>query len=453
MMRGSMLALIGALTMMQAGAQIRYGAPLVEFNDDGGWCWFEDERAIVAGGKLVFGTIATGGARQGHVEATVYDLNSREAKRLTLHTPTDENDRRQWTDDHNSPAFLTLPTGEILTMYAKHGPEEKIYYRISKAGDPAAWGEEQVFVPSPASRVTYSNLHFLSGENAPPGRVFDFFRGLNNTFKPSYAWSDDLGRTWKAGNVFIDVPSKFRHRPYVKYASNGRDSVHFAYTDGHPRDFDNSIYHAVYRAGDLLASSGARIATMEEGMKAPEEGTLVYKGGPDNVAWITDLQLDKKGWPYMVFSVQMNSAGKVPGEGGEDHRYHYARFDGKRWQVAEIAHAGTRIYAREDDYTGLAALHPRDPKTIYISTNADPVTGAPLVSKSDNQRHWEIYRGTTSDYRKWKWEAVTRDSTADNLRPVVPEWESGQTILLWLQGKMRSYTDYTFRVVGMIGKR
>jgi hypothetical protein len=452
-MRGGILALIGALASMQTGAQIRHGAPLIEFNDDGGWCWFEDERAIVAGGKLVFGTIATGGARQGHVEATVYDLKTRESKRVTLHTPADEKDRRQWADDHNSPAFLQLPSGEILTLYAKHGPEEKIYYRISKPGDPLVWGDEQVFVPSPTSRVTYSNLHMLTSENAPRGRIYDFYRGFNNSFKPSFAWSNDLGRTWSAGGVFIDVPTKFRHRPYVKYASNGRDSVHFAYTDGHPQDFDNSIYHAVYRAGDLLGSDGARIRSMKDGLEAPEEGTLVYKGGAEHVAWITDLQLDKKGRPYMVFSVQMNSAGKPPGQGGEDLRYHYARFDGKRWQAAEIAYAGTRIYPSQEDYTGLAALHPGDPKTIYISTNADPVTGAPLISKSDNQRHWEIYRGTTRDYRKWNWEAITRDSKADNLRPVVSSQDSKQTILLWLQGKMRAYTDYTFRVVGMIGKR
>lgn len=445
-----LLIFLGAASMP---AQIRHGAPLIEFNDDGGWCWFEDERAIVVGGKLIFGSIATGRARQGHVEATIFDLKSRQAQRITFHSPTDDRDRRQWADDHNSPAFLRLPSGEFLSMYAKHGPEEKIYYRLSRPDDPYNWGDEQVFVPSATSRVTYSNLHFLSGENSPAGRVYDFFRGLDNSFKPSYAFSDDRGRSWKTGNVFIDVPSKFRHRPYVKYASNGRDTIHIAYTDGHPRNFDNSIYHVVYRSGDLLQSSGERIRSLNEGLKAPEEGTLVYKGGPDNVAWITDIHLDAKGHPYLVFSVQMNSAGKPDGVAGDDHRYHYARFDGTRWHVAEIAYAGTRIYAGEDDYTGLAALDPHDPNTMFISTNADPATGSPLISKADGQRHWEIFKGTTRDRRKWSWTPITRDSAADNLRPIVPIWDSREIVLLWLQGKMRAYTDYTFRVVGQIGRR
>jgi len=62
-MNKRILIVFGVLAMMPAGAQIRHGAPLIEFNDDGGWCWFEDERAIVAGGKLILGTIATAGAR------------------------------------------------------------------------------------------------------------------------------------------------------------------------------------------------------------------------------------------------------------------------------------------------------------------------------------------------------------------------------------------------------
>ena len=64
-------------------------------------------------------------------------------------------------------------------------------------------------------------------------------------------FDDDGGRTWISGNVFIDVPSRFRHRPYVKYTSNGADTVHMFYTDGHPRNFDNSTYHIFYKGGNL----------------------------------------------------------------------------------------------------------------------------------------------------------------------------------------------------------
>ncbi|MBL8179565.1 MAG: BNR-4 repeat-containing protein [Bryobacterales bacterium] len=408
-------------------------APSVRvFHDDGGWCWFEDERAIVSGGKLIFGVVASG--RKGNVEAVTYDLKSGEAKVFVLHKPDTAEEQRRWMDDHNSPAFLLRPDGRVLAMYAKHGVDEKIYYRVSEPKNPGQWGEERIFVPSATSKVTYSNPHYLPMEK----RIYNFFRGIHNSFKPSYAYSEDLGETWTAGNVFINVPTQFRHRPYVKYASNGRDTVHIAYTDGHPRDFDNSIYHIYYRNGMLHRSDGKPIRALKEGLQTPEEGTLVYKGGPKNVAWISDLHLDGKGNPVLVFSEQRDPS-------GSDHRYHYARWAGGKWRENEIAHAGSRLYKGEDDYTGNVALDPKDTDRVYISTNADPVSGTALP-------HYEIYLGVTKDGgAKWTWTAVTKDSSEDNIRPICPIVRGGPPVL-WLRGKMLTYTNYRFQVVGLAGK-
>jgi hypothetical protein len=426
---------------------------IIQFNDDGGWCWFEDERVIVSHGKLIVGTVAAGirdPARRGDIEVVSYGLDSGARQRFTLHHVDDPTAKKRWFDDHNSPAFLVRPDGRILTMFSLHGPDEKIYYRVSaNPHDTTAWRDERVFAPSAASRVTYSNLHYLSAEK----RIYDFFRGFNNSFKPSYAYSEDSGDSWTAGNVFIDVPLKFRHRPYVKYASNGVDTVHIVYTDGHPRDFDNSIYHVFYRDGKLHRSDGTVIRSLSEGLKSPEEGTRVFQGDPNNVGWVSDVHIDAKGNPYLAFSVQKDSAGLPNGKAGEDHRYHYARWRGGKWLDNEVAYGGHRIYAGEDDYTGLPCLDPNDPNVMYISTNADPVSGKPLISNADNQRHWEIFRGTTKDGLKWTWTPVTKNSGADNLRPAVPIWPGKQYALLWLRGKMQTYTNFEFEVVGVIGDR
>ena len=45
---------------------------------------------------------------------------------------------------------------------------------------------------------------------------------------------------------------------------------------------------------------------------------------------------------------------------------------------------------------------------------------------------------------------MTLNSTVDNLRPVVPKWDTGNTALLWLRGTLRSYTDYDLEVVGLV---
>ena len=139
-------------------------------------------------------------------------------------------------------------------------------------------------------------------------------------------------------------------------------------------------------------------------------------------------------------------------QAGEDHRYRYARWTGKAWECEEIAYAGSKLYPGEDDYTGNVALDPHDPAIVYISTNADPVTGKALISRADGQRHWEIFKGRRRA-AGWTWTRVTRDSSMDNIRPIVPIWPGKQFALLWLRGKMRAYTDYAFEIVGYAARR
>ena len=95
--------------------------------------------------------------------------------------------------------------------------------------------------------------------------------------------------------------------------------------------------------------------------------------------------------PYAVFSVRSP---------GAQHRYHYARFDGARWHVAFLAHAGGELYRGEPSYTGLAALDPHSPERAFISTNVHPATGDALVSTTDDRRHHEIYEGVTDRPRR-----------------------------------------------------
>ncbi len=424
---------------------------LITFNDDGAWCWFQDERAIVHAGQLIIGSVAAGAHdldRTGDVDAVTYNLATGERTLTELHHYLAHG--RNEYDDHNAPAFLVRPDGRVLAVYAKHGPENLFYYRISESPKAVRWQPERTFSPSESSRITYSNLFRLGAEN----RVYNFFRGLDNTWKPSYVFSDDDGESWQAGTVVINVPTERRHRPYVKYASNGADAIHLLYTEAHPHVYTTSIYHAFYRDGQLHQSDGGVIRSLREGLRRPEEGTRVFQGDPNHVAWTCDLALDRKGNPYAAFSVQVDGEGIPIGAGGLDHRYYYARWDGSRWHVHEMAHAGTRLYWQQDHYTGNVALDPDDPNTVYISTNADPATGKPLRSRADGGRHFEIYRGVTSDGgASWRWIAITKDSRADNIRPIVPAWDREHTALLWMRGAYTTYMNYNLDIVGLVSDR
>lgn len=432
-------------TLLSALAVSNTNTPITLL-DDGGWCWFEDERALIVGENLIFGTVATGYKNRelaGHIRATQFNLKTHQAVTTTLHSPASDPKPKQWIDDHNSPALLHRPDGKILAMYARHGTSNQLHYRVSTHKDSAAaWQPEKIFVPSQKSRNTYSNLFYLSKEKL----VYDLFRGYDDSYKPSYATSADLGETWRPGNVVINVPLEFRHRPYAKYCSNNTDTIHIAYTEGHPRSFDNSIYHVFYRNGRLHRSDGTPIHSITEGLQSPDEGTRIFQGAPDAVAWTTDFHLINNNELLLLYTVQKDGAGKADREAGFDHRFRLAHWDGRQWHDYEIARAGTRLYPGEDDYTGLAALDPHDPRTLFISTNVSPITGAALP-------HREIFRGRTTNYSTFTWTAVTANSTADNVRPIIPIWPGPRRAILWLHGQMRAYTDYSFEVRGLFENR
>ena len=422
---------------------------------NGGWCWFQGERAIVVKDRLVFTTIAGddfAGRHAGDLVATQHDLRSTETIHFTLH-------ERFHRDDHDVAGLTALPDGRILAVYGKHGNDRLQRWRITKRpADIREWTDEQAL--DVGAGYTYSNVLRLADEG---GRLYNFHRGLG--FNPNCTISDDNGVTWRYGWRLLEWNREdFQHdprhtgldggRPYLRYAGDGKGTIHFITTDDHPRAYDNSLHHGIYRAGRLHRSDGTAIgapATDGSSSLKPRSFTEVFRGGPDRVAWASDLRLDAAGNPVAAFSVQRDGTAtrtERGGAGGQDHRYHYARWDGAQWHVHEMARAGTKLYAGEDDYTGLVAIDPHQPDTVVISTNAHPTTGLPLVSAADGRRHWELFSGRTRDGgATWTWMSLTRDSRHDNLRPVIPSCPGGHRILLWARGTLKSFTDYRLEIM------
>ncbi len=437
-MRSLRLFVAAILSLVDPISTTVIGAPQepVVLNDNGGWCWFQDERVIVVGDLLVTGSVATkrgtgGDRRAGNIEVAAYDL-----KTNAPHGVAVLNERLE-SDDHNVPAFLVRPDGRLLAVYARHGTDHLVRFRIStRPGDPLEWEPERQL--DRKTSVTYSNLFRLAAENHGKGRIYNFYRGEG--WNPNFVISDDDGKTWTYGGRLV----KFSGRPYLKYASNGRDEVHFVTTEHHPRNYDNSIYHGFVRRGVVHASDGTPIKNLSEGPIVPSDATRVFAGDRDRVAWPIDLHLDAEGRPRIGYSVQMN-------EDPRDLRYRFARWDGSRWNDHAMGRAGSALYLRESDYSGLIALHPDDPATVFIAADVHPVTGDPLVSKADGRRHYEIFRGRSPDRgASWRWSPITKDSTADNIRPIVPRWKPERTILLWLRGEYLTYTDYDLDVVVLV---
>ena len=118
------------------GRRRRDLAGALVLNDDGGWCWYQDERAIVYQGQLLVGSIAMGRAdasRRGSAELTIFDLDSRGHQRITLRAGLG-------ADDHNVPALQVLPNGRVLAVYATHGRANAFWYRLQRSERSGAVG-------------------------------------------------------------------------------------------------------------------------------------------------------------------------------------------------------------------------------------------------------------------------------------------------------------------------
>lgn len=432
-----------------------------ELNDNGAWSWFMDERVIVDQDQLIIGSTRANGVFRdkdkpgwGNVELAILNLKTGAKQVVVLHEKLEQ-------DDHNNPGLLVLPDGRYLAGYSKHGQEPRVYFRISKRpGDPSEWEARTEFV-TPGVRIegggfgrgdvfTYCNPIRLSQEK---GRIYMFHRSVG--LDPNYLVSDDEARTWRYGGKLYEGLDGYS--PYTKYISNNRDTIHFVATEDHPRNFDNNLYHAFIRGGKIYRSDGTEVASLSTTTNCavhPWDFTRIYRGGTNNVAWMTDIHLDKEERPVVLFTVQVNGAGLPRGQGGDDHRFHYARWDGKKWTEREIAYAGKRLYPGEDDYTGLGAIDPQNPDVVYLSSNADLKTGQPLISAADGKRHHEIFRGETKDGgATWTWTPITQNSTMDNLRPLVPIWKDTRTAVVWMRGTYRANRgEWTTKVVATVLK-
>ncbi len=417
-------------------------------NPNGAWCWFQDERVIVDpshpdGPMLMFTAISASksdSTEMGDLDFYWYGLESEKMGSMEFYNQFGQ-------DDHNVAALYQKPNGEVLALYSRHGSDNLIHIRTSVSQRPDLWGDAMEY--QELAGVTYNNL--LTVGSGDTKRLLNFSRSRG--WNPNFIQMDFTTGEWSYGGRLLNSEG----RPYMKYAGNIDGSlIHVVATDQHPRNFDNSIYHGVMDGSILMDSFGQVVDSnlSDDEAAVPTQLTRVFEGNADNVAWMADVAVDQNDQPVIAFSVQKDGRDLPPNQGGLDHRYHLARFLDGQWVQHEIAYAGERLYPFEDDYTGLVAIDPQDVNRVVISTNADPVTGEPLISLADQKRHYEIFEGSsTNEGLSFTWTPLTKNSSVDNLRPIIPAWESDSRAVLWLRGSYSSYTDFNTQVVGVVQNR
>ncbi|MGN6724626.1 MAG: BNR-4 repeat-containing protein, partial [Tepidisphaeraceae bacterium] len=370
-------------------------APLTTYKQNGGWCWFQDPRVIYTNGQLVIGSIAgttAAGSNGGDANATTYTLADGSSSTFVLHAGLNQ-------DDHAAPAFSVLPDGRVLATYESHGGSNFVYWRTTTSSASAnTWSAETtstVNITNDGNGNTYNNPYYLS----VPNKVYDFSRAIG--YDPNYSVftpSSTAGAAptfsygghflyWKNPNLSGQGPNGGNGRPYVRYTSNGTDTIWFCTTEDSPDNYWNSLYSGYIKfnaagQGTVYTSTGTAMGALSTG-SAPTTGTTnqgavasgtgfsfnptqftpVFKAATDGsltASWASDMRLDAQGNPYLVMTARANN----PSDSStplNTMRYYYSHFDGTTWKTSFLAYGGDRLYAGQNNYAGLAAADPSSP--------------------------------------------------------------------------------------------
>jgi BNR repeat-containing family member len=380
-----------------------------QFTTSGGaWSWFGDPRSVYYEGK--YRRTYTGWvARDGSIQVASYDHDSGHQVITTLKA-------RLQVDDHDNPSILVRPDGRLMAFWSTHAGPKMWYRRSVRPEDVTAWEPERTFptnTPGVAG-YTYPNPVQLSGEG---NRIYLFWRGGN--FNPSLSTSTD-GNVWSPAQTVISNPGQ---RPYVKYASNGRDTIAMAWTETHPRNMPTSIYFAAYRNGALHRADGSVISTMADLPIKPTQGEKVYDWRSNGKAWVHDVALDPAGHPVIVYATFPTDT---------DHRYRYARWDGTRWIDRELVRAGRSMSVdpEEPNYSGGITLDHEDPSTVYLSRS---------IHDKFRVEVWTTRNGGAT----WSSSRLTGPSAASDYRPVSPRGQRGDSMnVIWMHGTYPSFTEF-----------
>lgn len=385
------------------------------FTDDGGWCWFQDPRAVRHDGehdRTYVGWIT----RHGDVEVGQYDHDEGTVTTTTLHQDYER-------DDHDDPTFAVRPDGRLVVFYTRHGGSE-VNYRISEVPeDVSAFGPERRIEPGgPDRSVTYPNPRWIDGD------LYLFLRndggGLGRIV---CVVSPDGGESWGEQQSILTTGGD-GWCVYHKLSRTRDGEVHLGLTHamGGGNDPHRHVNHARFDGDALRASDGTTLgrATEDSLPVAFGETTTVFDsdaGGDD--AWIWDCAAPD-GRPQLAYAQLVSET---------DHRYRYARWDGEAWQDELLCHGGEHVVAGEDNYetyySGGVVLDHDAPGVCYAS-----------VGSHDSSA---LLRFERVDDGEWR-QTTIADADSQNVRPVVPWNRHSELGVCWLRGEYTHFAPGRF---------
>lgn len=377
----------------------------------GSWSYFGDPRAISHDGHTFTGWIST----TGNVWVARYTAGGTLTKRLLF--------RGLGRDDHNNPSLVFRRDGHIVVFFSPHsghqlpppGIRSVMRYKVSLHRYSIEGFGRVRTVPTNVPGglgFTYPNPIQLRD------KLWLFWRGGN--WNPTFSYTEDY-LTWVPARELVYHGGG--ERPYAKYVGDGERRIHGIFTEGHPRNFRNSLYYVRYDAGNLYAVDGRRLGSLRDVPLHTSRLDRVYRfSASGGRAWPHDIALTAEGRPRIVYTRRVN----------DRDTFYYAYHNGERWISRKIVGAGA---GRNFFTSGGASLDHEDPRFVYLSRTIGPWNQVERWFTPDNGRSWQTLQ-------------LTAHPDGFSMRPVTPRGLTSANRVLYVFGdeRTRGYTDYTTRI-------
>ena len=372
----------------------------VTISEDGGWCWFQDPRALrhVDTRDVTYvGWISrTGDVQVGEVNHETGAISS-----TTLHAAFEP-------DDHDDPTLAIREDGRIIVFYTRHAGAS-VRYRIGASPeDISQFGPEHQLTPGSSPRVTYPNPRWI-------GDDLHLFLRNNGTLVDLV--SSDGGDTWSAQREIVSTDGR-GWCIYTKLSRSIDGEVHLGMTHalGGTTQPHRHIYHARFDGEAVRRSDGTIVGKVGEDslpVSMYETTPVVDSRDTGDDAWIWDCATID-GLPQLVYA-------RLPSP--DTHQYRYAWWDGVHWREEPVCDAGGPIVASERSeeqyYSGGIALD-HDVAGVCYAAIGDHAGSAITRFERSNGR--------------WHSRPITSE-TVQNIRPVVP-WNRGDELAVcWARGR------------------
>lgn len=383
----------------------------------GSWSWFSDPRAVYVPkySRTYIGWVDNIGS----IIIASYNHKSGLATRANIANKFQD-------DDHVNPAIYITPGSRIVAFWSAHTGRD-MFYRITKRpADITSWEPPRKVGVNVNKKekigYTYANPQYLSNEK----KLYLFWRGGNR--KPTFSTTVNL-KKWSKARTLIEDPAL--GRPYIKIDSNGRDTIHFAFTEGHPSEQQTSIYYFYYRKGSFYKADGTYIGNMTNLPIQIQNVDKVYDANQNGVrAWIHDVAFDNNGKPVIVYATFPSL---------DDHRYRYARWINNSWFDTEITAAGGSFNPPplEQHYSGGIVLSHDNPSVVYLSRK---------INKAFHIEKWWTKDGGLS----WSSKRVSHTGSK-NVRPFVPRGIKTKNLsVMWMRGTYEHFKKYNTSLVSIL---